>query len=142
MSNPGPETPERGLRAMNSRDRVTVAVIAAVIGFVALVSATDGGSDDAASGTPATTSGISASCLDAMAAAAAEVDSTAADPLIRRTLSVCSDAVEWIAALQQHPAAMGLNARAAVNDLDVVAACGDDRSSPVCEDAARRGVLD
>lgn len=85
---------------------------------------------------------VSQECTEAMARTAAETDVSAADPLIERTLDVCVDAVEWIAALQQHPEAMGLKSPDFVDDFAVYTACGNDRVSRVCADAAERGVLD
>lgn len=85
---------------------------------------------------------VSEECDQAMRAAAAEPDLDRADPLIARTLNACSSVDEWLAALERHPAAMGLNHRAEIGDVDVLAACRpSDRDTPVCRDAADRGII-
>ncbi len=84
----------------------------------------------------------SAECLTAMEAAAAEPDSAKAKPLIVETLTVCPDADQWLAALREHPAAMGLNERAEIGPVDLLAACGSAPTTPVCTDARERGMLD
>lgn len=80
-------------------------------------------------------------CGTAMAAAAAEPDSTRADPLIRQTLSACTSVDEWLAALRRHPGAMGLNERAEIGDIEVQSACYGHEHRPVCRDALERGIL-
>lgn len=119
------------------RKLAAVAVVIAVLAGAALIDNAIGSES-----TAPTTATLPAACEDSMADAAAEPDPTAADPLIERTLIFCADAVDWIAALQRHPAAMGLKSRDAVTDFAVYTACGNDRTSRVCADAAARGVLD
>lgn len=86
-------------------------------------------------------SGPSAECLGAMETAAAELDSAAADPLIIATLSECGTADEWLAALEQHPGAMGLTERAEIGDFNLLAACVGQLETPVCADAAEKGRI-
>jgi hypothetical protein len=84
----------------------------------------------------------SAECLTAMETAAAEPDSAKANPLIVETLRVCPDADQWLAALREHPAAMGLNERAEIGPVSLLAACGNATNTPVCTNARERGMLD
>jgi hypothetical protein len=77
----------------------------------------------------------SGECLDAMEMAAAETNVEAADPLIGDTLSACSSADEWLAALEEHPGAMGLTARAEIGNMDLEVVCWGNEGTPVCQDA-------
>lgn len=83
----------------------------------------------------------SAECRDAMQTAAAEEDMEKASPLISASLSACESADEWLAALEEYPAAMGHAEAAEVGDIDLRAACGHGRGTPVCEDAVEDGRL-
>ena len=84
---------------------------------------------------------VSEQCEGSMRRAAAEPDSTKADPLIRATLTACSSADEWLAALELHPGAMGLNERAEIGEMDLQVACFGYENTRVCRDAAERGML-
>lgn len=84
---------------------------------------------------------VSESCRDAMRTAEAEPDSTRADPLIDATLSACSTAEEWVEALRLHPGAMGLSTAAVVSELHLQIVCYDQAGTPVCVDAAARGLV-
>lgn len=77
-----------------------------------------------------------------MSTAADEPDSTAAEPLITATLSECQSIDEWIGALRQFPAAMGLKDESFVDEISVQSACYGHESTPTCSDAAARGMLD
>lgn len=85
---------------------------------------------------------LSESCDDAMADAAAEPDSEAAEPLIAATLSSCFSVDEWFTGLEKHPAAMGLRDASYVQLDDVVIACHRYKDTAVCEDAIERGLVD
>lgn len=86
---------------------------------------------------------VAASCDAAMATAAAEPDSTAAQPLIEATLSSCSTASEWLAALRLHPAAMGVAGPEYISEMDLQIVCSADgvAGTPVCADARAAGLL-
>lgn len=84
---------------------------------------------------------VSPACDQAMAVAAAEPDGARADPLIVATLTACTAVDEWLSALRTHPAALGLTGPEYVSDLDLQAACGADRETPVCAQAAAMGRL-
>lgn len=86
---------------------------------------------------------VAASCEASMATAAAEPDSTAAQPLIEATLSSCSTAREWLAALRLHPAAMGVTGPEFISEMDLEIACGAENiaGTPVCVDARDTGIL-
>ena len=83
----------------------------------------------------------SAECRDAMQTAAAEEDMEKGSPLISASLSACESGEEWLAALEEYPAAMGHAEGAEVGDIDLRAACGHARGTPVCEDAVEDGRL-
>src|SRR6478609_2998361 len=51
------------------------------------------------------------SCRTAVSAAADEPDADAADPLIHASLSACRSADEWLDAVREFPASMGLDHR-------------------------------
>lgn len=83
-------------------------------------------------------------CLDAMAVAADETDPSAADPLIVATLSACQTSDEWLAALREHPGALGLTDGAVgtnreSDDLSLQVVCYANADTPVCQDAADAG---
>ncbi len=78
--------------------------------------------------------------MEAMATAAAERDSAAADPLIDATLYACSTVDEWLQALERYPAAMGATDKAELGELDVKVACYQKHEAPVCKDAVLRGI--
>jgi hypothetical protein len=84
---------------------------------------------------------VSATCDSAMRAAAAETDSRQANPLIIRTLSACGSADEWLAALEDHPAAIGLTERAKIDDVALESACPNQDAKPVCADAIEDGRI-
>lgn len=86
---------------------------------------------------------VAAGCEASMATAAAEPDSTAAQPLIEATLSSCSTAREWLAALRLHPAAMGVSGPEFISEMDLEIACAGDNvaAAPVCVDARNSGPL-
>ena len=79
---------------------------------------------------------VSAECLEAMRAAAGERDPERADPLIAASLDACKTAEEWLAALREHPAAMGLTERATIDDQSHELACYAFPDTAVCRDAA------
>lgn len=81
-------------------------------------------------------------CLGAMETAATETDIEAADPLIVNTLSACSGANEWLAALEVHPGAMGLTERAEIGNLELEVVCWGHEDTPVCEDAIDAGRIE
>jgi len=89
--------------------------------------------------------GASIQCRDSMREAADEPDPDAADPLIFATLSACSNADEWLAALREYPAAFGLTERAEIGALELQLACSySDPATPetsVCVDAVNRGLI-
>lgn len=60
----------------------------------------------------------------------------AADPLIDRTLRECKGREEWLGALRTYPAALRLNERAEIGELDLRVVCRSERNqdSPVCRE--------
>lgn len=110
----------------------TLKFIGASFAIGAVLSLSACGSDDAEA---------SAACLDAMEAAAGEPDPVAAEPLLEDTLSACSTADEWLAALEQHPAAMAFTDDAEIDDTALQTPCHFYPDTPVCEDAAAAGRL-
>ncbi|AIY01604.1 hypothetical protein ART_2005 [Arthrobacter sp. PAMC 25486] len=68
-------------------------------------------------------------CEIGMKNAALEPDSTKADPLILATLRVCGSKAEWVAALEKHPAAMGVYE---VTGTEWAAACIGEEDAPAC----------
>jgi hypothetical protein len=84
----------------------------------------------------------SADCLRAMETAATETDPETANPLIVDTLSACVTADEWLAALEAHPAAMGMTETAEIGDLDLRVACWRNEDTPVCVDAIETGRIE
>lgn len=84
---------------------------------------------------------VSKRCMRSMRRAANESDIEKADPLIVASLDACKSAAEWLTALRRHPAAMGLMAAVDVGETDLIAACGSNRRTAVCRDAAQRGQL-
>ncbi len=83
----------------------------------------------------------SAACVDSMETAAGEPDLEASNQLIVDTLDTCGGVDEWIAAVEQHPGALGLTERAEISDLNVQAACFGNEDTKVCRDAADQGIL-
>jgi hypothetical protein len=112
-----------------------------VCGLLAIVLVAGCG-DDGDGGQPANPE-VSSECLEAMDTAAAELDPDRADPLIIETLSACSSADEWLAALEERPGAMGLTERATIDDGSLEVACFADGAAgtPVCDDAEADGRL-
>lgn len=102
--------------------RATATIMLA--GLVALTGCTT--SDDAGTEPPA-------ACLDDMREAASITDPAEADPVLVRTLTSCGTAEQWLEALRRYPAAMGLNERAQIGEVDLDAACGaGNTDTPVC----------
>lgn len=95
----------------------------------------------AACGDGESSSSVSIECDSAMRRAAAETDLEASDALIVATLNACSSADEWLAALREHPAAMGLTERATIGDIELQAACFGSEETRACRDAAADGRL-
>lgn len=87
---------------------------------------------------------VSFECGDSMRLAGHETDVEAANPLIVATLSSCSTADEWLAALREYPRALGLTERAEIGAVDLEAACyfsDEAAAAPVCVDAVDRGLI-
>lgn len=72
---------------------------------------------------------------------AAESDSDRAGPLIKNTLSVCQSAQDWLVALRQYPAAMGLTKRADLSSNTLETPCYSWPKTPVCNDAKRQNLI-
>jgi len=84
---------------------------------------------------------LSTPCDQASAAAAAELDSTKADPLISASLYGCSTADEWMTALETYPGILGMMSPYTPIVLDLQSVCfGENLDAPVCHDAASIGV--
>jgi hypothetical protein len=75
-------------------------------------------------------------CVESMRTAAAEKDSTKAEPLIAATLDACSTGDEWLNALREHPGAMGLTERATIDESSAEIACYAYPDTAVCRDIA------
>lgn len=108
------------------------------IGCFGIDSVRESGAPRPLTGDPAA---VSQGCRSAMQAAEAELDDERADPLIIATLSACSTATEWVEALRLHPGALGLAAAAVVDEARLESVCYGAEATPVCTDAAARGLL-
>src|SRR5690606_8028337 len=82
------------------------------------------------------------SCRTAVSTAANEPDADAADPLIHASLSTCGSADEWLDAVREFPASMGLNHRAEIGALELEIACFGWEHTPVCVDAIAKGMVE
>lgn len=80
---------------------------------------------------------VSNECLDASKRASNEVDSEAAETLIRRTLEACHDTNEWLSALAKYPGVMGMVEGYIPSVTDIEVACGVHPDTAVCEDFGR-----
>lgn len=80
---------------------------------------------------------LSAECMESMRAAAAERDPERADPLIAATLDACRTAEEWLAALGEYPAAMGLTEQATIDEATLEVPCWYSPETVVCRDAGQ-----
>jgi len=105
----------------------------------------DGDLADAASegpwlGVPGETVTPSAACLAAAKAAAAETDSTKADPLIIATYDACESVNEWMSVLALHPGMMGLSDGYIPKLSDLELACYSYVETAVCKDALALGL--
>lgn len=91
-------------------------------------------------GVPGETVTPSAACVGAAKAAAAETDSTKADPLIIATLDSCESVDEWMSVLELHPGVMGMKDGTIPQLLDLQSACYDNMETAVCGDALALGL--
>jgi len=82
----------------------------------------------------------SAHCTEASAAAAREIDATAAEPLIAETLNACVTVDEWMSALASHPGMMGMTEGYIPRLLDLETVCYEYIDSAACQDALARGL--
>lgn len=80
---------------------------------------------------------VSAECVESMRVAAAESDPSRADPLIGATLDACKTAEEWLAALREHPGAMGLTERATIDEATLEVPCWSFAETAVCRDVGQ-----
>ena len=82
-------------------------------------------------------------CKDAMFAAAAIPADQEADAELEATASACRTVDEWIEAVQEYPAAYGMNE---LTDADmplyIQSLCYGLESTPMCVDAEANGYLD
>jgi len=82
------------------------------------------------------------SCADAFQAAAAVPLSRTNDSEVRKTMFACADVDEWWKTAKAFPNAFGMTSYVDSElGLYVRVACFDAESSPVCQDASRRGLL-
>jgi|SRR5690625_3310207 len=79
-------------------------------------------------------------CLDAAAAAAGELDSNRAEPLIAKTLDACTSVNEWMSTLESHPGVMGMTAGYIPEKTDLSIVCSAYPNTAVCRDAAMLGI--
>ncbi len=110
-----------------------------VVGVVSLVlcaSLTACGSSDGEGNT-----GPTAACLASLKAADDLPIDVNANAAIAESLSACQTADEWLSALRVHPGAMGMADPTKIGSLDLQVACNKNMSTPVCEDAAARDLL-
>lgn len=77
---------------------------------------------------------VSNECLDASKQASNEVNSDAAEPLIRRTLEACQSTNEWLSALAKYPGVMGMVEGYIPSVTDIEVACGVHPDTAVCKD--------
>jgi len=80
---------------------------------------------------------VSKECLDASKRAANEVDSEAAETLIRRTLEACQGTNEWLSAVAKYPGVMGMVEGYIPSVTDIEVACGVHPDTAVCTDFGR-----
>lgn len=79
-------------------------------------------------------------CKATAQAAAAEKDSTRAEPLIAATLDDCVSVDEWMSVLALHPGVMGMAPGYIPQLLDLQTVCYTYTDSAVCQDALGRGL--
>lgn len=77
---------------------------------------------------------VSVECLSASKRAASEVDSEAAEKLIRRTLEACQSTNEWLSALAEYPGVMGMEDGYIPSATDIEVACMVHSDTAVCAD--------
>lgn len=83
---------------------------------------------------------VSAECSEASMLAAEEIGSEKAELLIQRTLEECESLDEWLSALEEYPGVMGMVDGYIPSVTEVQSACIFHSSTPVCRDAADRGI--
>ncbi|MBB2997498.1 hypothetical protein [Paeniglutamicibacter cryotolerans] len=77
---------------------------------------------------------VSNECLNASKRAANEVNSEAAEMLIRRTLEACQETNEWLSAVAKYPGVMGMVEGSIPSVTDIEVACMIHPDTAVCKD--------